>query len=58
MKNSSPLKKPRTRFPGIMTFTRLHGLDRTHVWRVLSGQRESRRLLSQWEAFKSSRKAA
>jgi hypothetical protein len=38
-----------------MEFTRKHGLDRTHVWRVLSGQRESRRLLSQWQAFQSSK---
>jgi hypothetical protein len=55
MLQAAPLKVTRkkspTRFPGIIEFTRLYNLDRTHVYRVLSGKRESRRLMIHWENF-------
>ena len=49
-------RKGPTRFPGIMKFTREQGLERTHVWRVLNGERRSPRLMREWEQFTSSAK--
>lgn len=39
------------RFVGIGEFARREGVDRTHVYRVLSGQRQSVRLLARWKQF-------
>lgn len=33
------------RFPGLVAFCREQEVDRTHAYRVLSGERQSRRLL-------------
>lgn len=41
------------RFPGIVEFAALHGVDRIHAWYVLTGKRESRRLLAAWQQFKA-----
>lgn len=43
--------KGRTRFAGIGEFAHREGLDRTHVYRVLSGQRKSARLIARWKDF-------
>ncbi len=36
-----------------MSFTRQQGLERTHVYRVLTGERHSPRLMAEWETFQS-----
>lgn len=48
----------RVRFPGLMTAARELGVERSHLYRVLSGQRESRRLMRQYRAWQSRRKEA
>lgn len=47
------VKNRPTNFPGIMSFTRQQGLERTHVYRVLTGERHSPRLMAEWETFQS-----
>lgn len=56
MRASKPTRKEReprtsrplrgvTRFPGSTVFAREHGVSHSHVFRVLTGERESTRLL-------------
>ncbi len=39
----------RVKFPGITTAAENLGVERTHLYRVLTGERGSRRLLAAWE---------
>jgi len=41
------------KFRGICAFVKAQKVDRTHAYRVLTGKRESRRLLAAWEEFKA-----
>lgn len=50
-KNKSPRRARRVRFAGIGEAAQALGVDRTHLWRVLTGQRQSRSLLRRYEAF-------
>ncbi len=50
-------RKPK-RFRGICAFARERGVDRVHVYRVLTGQRESRRLLAAWAEFNARKEGA
>lgn len=43
-------KSPKV-FPGICLDARTLGVDRTHLWRVLIGQRSSSRLLAKYRAL-------
>ena len=45
------------RFPGITEAARRLGVDRSHLWRVLAGRRESRALSARYSAFVAARKA-
>jgi hypothetical protein len=48
----TPKKRRRgVRFPGIAGFSRQLGVDRVHVYRVLTGQRKSPRITSAWAAY-------
>lgn len=40
-----------TRFPRIVEAAAALGVDRTHLWRVLTGRRSSRSLLRRYNAF-------
>ena len=42
------VKRRRVRFPGICTHADLLGVTREHLWQVLSGRRESRRLMKRY----------
>lgn len=46
---------PRTEFPGIVEFSKKMKRNREHVWRVLKGQRDSRRLLAAWQQFQNAK---
>lgn len=50
-------RRPR-RFPGIATDAARLGVCRTHLYRVLTGRRRSRRLIEQYYALKADGKAA
>jgi hypothetical protein len=50
-------RKP-IKFSGICAFARSQNVDRVHAYRVLTGRRESRRLLAAWNAFKKHQEAA
>ena len=53
MKTGSKHKntRRRTRFPRIGEAARDLGVDRTHLWRVLTGKRRSASLLRRYEAL-------
>ncbi len=55
MKTGSKHKiaRRRTRFPHIGKAAEQLGVERTHLWRVLSGQRKSASLLRRYEALAS-----
>lgn len=40
-----------TRFPGSTLFAKAHDLCPTHVWRVLSGQRQSAKVINGYAAW-------
>ncbi len=42
-----------TEFPGIVEDAKALGVSRTHLWRVLTGQRESARLLARYQHLKA-----
>jgi hypothetical protein len=44
-------QKRRTRFPGICTDAELLGVSREHLYRVLTGERESKSLLERYRAL-------
>jgi len=50
-KSSSPRRARRVRFAGIGEAAAALGVERTHLWRVLTGQRQSRSLLARYEAL-------
>jgi len=41
------------RFAGIVADARALGTDRSHLWRVLSGRRESHRLITRYAVLKA-----
>jgi len=45
-------KKRPVRFRGIGEFAAQQGVHRIHVYLVLTGQRQSKRLVSAWKNFK------
>ncbi len=55
MKTGSKHKiaRRRTRFPHIGKASEQLGVERTHLWRVLSGERKSASLLARYEALAS-----
>ncbi|MDR1305080.1 MAG: hypothetical protein LBK76_07655 [Verrucomicrobiales bacterium] len=46
-------KKPR--FPGICEFAKRAGVHRLHAYRVLTGERQSLRLVRLWQEFQHQR---
>lgn len=50
-RNGNP-EKGRVRFPGIIEDAQVLGVDRTHLYRVLTGQRPSKRLLAAYKNLK------
>lgn len=52
-KNKCPSpRRARVRFAGIGEAAQTLGVDRTHLWRVLTGRRRSRSLLARYAAWK------
>ena len=45
-----------TRFPGICAAASALGVNRIHLYLVLSGQRESRRLMARWNDLNKTEK--
>jgi hypothetical protein len=43
---------------GLSIFSREQDVTVTHAWRVVTGRRESRRLLAAWKAFKAQKEAS
>ena len=50
--------RPGTRFPGIVGDAATLGVEKSHLYRVLTGARESRSLLARYKALKKEQKAA
>lgn len=48
----------RVRFPGIGAFAEKAGVNRSHAYRVLVGERKSPRLQKLWREFKTERRSA
>ena len=48
--NGAGVRKRRVRIAGIGAMAAALGVTRQHLWLVLTGQRESRRLLAQYRA--------
>jgi len=48
----------RPRFPGICEAAEALGVDRSHLYRVLTGERESRRLTRAWSEWQRQREEA
>ncbi|MDR1304487.1 MAG: hypothetical protein LBK76_04605 [Verrucomicrobiales bacterium] len=46
-------RKKRTRFPNICAFIQRAKVTRQHAYLVLSGQRQSRRLMTAWKKFQA-----
>jgi len=53
-----PKRKRVIRNPGLSAFAREQNVTVVHAWRVVMGQRESRRLLAAWHAYKADKSAA
>lgn len=51
MKPKIQTKKSKVRFPRIARDAAALGVDRTHLWRVLTGRRESASLLRRYRAL-------
>ena len=45
------------RFPGIVEDAAMLGVERTHLYRVLKGERESRRLTAAWKQLQAEKGA-
>jgi hypothetical protein len=48
----SKAKQGRNKYVGIVTDAAALGVDRVHLWRVLTGRRVSRSLLSRYQQLK------
>jgi hypothetical protein len=51
LSEKTPKTNQRWRFPGIHTFADRLGIDRSHVYRVLTGERRSPRVEAEWPKF-------
>lgn len=49
--NGAPHQSLKARYPGITLAATDLGVTRTHLWQVLSGNRESKPLLARWKAW-------
>jgi hypothetical protein len=47
-------QKRKVRFPGLMAASAALGVNRTHLYKVLSNKRSSKRLLARYKALKAS----
>jgi hypothetical protein len=52
------VKKRRVRFPGLLRYAAILGVTRNHLYLVLSGQRESRRLMRDYKTITRKERAA
>ena len=57
-RNATKGKKKRQRFAGISADSRALKVNRSHLWRVLSGQRQSRSLMLRYDALKTRQASA
>ncbi len=53
-----PRRKRVIRNPGLTAFARQQKVSLAHAYRVVMGDRQSRRLLAAWEEFKAARQEA
>lgn len=44
-------RESRIKYPGIIEHARQLGVSRVHLWKVLSGRRESQRLMERYRAL-------
>jgi hypothetical protein len=51
-------KRGRAKYLGIITDAATLGVERTHLWRVLSGQRQSKSLLARYRKLKAQQSLA
>jgi hypothetical protein len=54
--NQMNKRNKRTRYPGISEHARTLGVSRPHLWMVLQGQRQSRRLMECYRKLTAGRK--